>query len=233
MALTDQLVEFWTLNNTRVGAIGGITLTSYDGADHYGASGKIGQDWDTGGVAGRWLIQPAPLFSPTGPWSYSCWVRCTAVNSSSVRIIWWYPSTRMILRFSETKQPQFVLNNVTVTSTVSIGENVWVHLAIVYDPAAANRLAIYVNSVGTFGGPTVTEPLSATQIYYAGSAPILPGEIDCIGFWTRALEQTDVDALYNSGAGWEYGMPEPAAVYATLRVNDGPLAGQYIILKTG
>ena len=38
-------VEFWTLNNTRVGAVAGTTLVSGDGNDYYCDPGKINQGW--------------------------------------------------------------------------------------------------------------------------------------------------------------------------------------------
>jgi hypothetical protein len=68
--------------------------------------------------------------------------------------------------------------------------------------------------------------VSVSGITYGGGISALDGVIDSIGYWDRALTQDDVDSLYAGGSGWE-----SSAVYATLQINDGPNAGQYIVLK--
>ena len=53
MALVDNLIEHWSLDNTLNGSLGAINLTAVGTAFSYG-TGVLGQDLVAPGVAGRY-----------------------------------------------------------------------------------------------------------------------------------------------------------------------------------
>lgn len=226
MALTDNLVEFWTLNGTLVGAIGGNTLVSADGLTHY-VPGKIGAGWLATGS--KRLIQ-SELFPFAGPWSYSGWINPTAANGYPFR--WRNGGTavaRVEIQF--TRRLLFYLGVQLVSSPGTLALNEWSHFVVSFQPLSESPLSIWLNGVGASGGAGATAPLAVSECHYGtGSLGSFSGALDAIGFWNRALTQTDVDDLYAAGAGWEPTVTdntpdafsfapvtdaEPSTVYAT------------------
>ena len=66
-----------------------------------------------------------------------------------------------------------------------------------YDPATWNTATSNMVLGGKFDSPNCTTGV----VGGIRSAYVLEGELDDMGIWTRALTNTEVDALYNSGSG--------------------------------
>lgn len=103
--------------------------------------------------------------------------------------------------------------------------NQWSHLVAVWD-GAASTITLFINgqqsqqspASGTpsFGGVTV-------GAYEGGSANLFAGRIDELGVWDVALTLSDIERLYNSGAGFDPTPPIP--VVATLPASSTAFIG--------
>ena len=93
------------------------------------------------------------------------------------------------------------------TRTITIGE--WAHYVLTFEKnGSSSKSTIYINGVS--GGektinyyPTAGGTFRKIGQHYADKW-VHNGELDEMGIWNRVLDQDDVDALYNSGAGLSY-----------------------------
>jgi hypothetical protein len=88
-------------------------------------------------------------------------------------------------------------------STASMTAGAWNMITLVHDQGVSTK--IYINSKVN-GSATGSASGSTTQIKlgnYVGDQP-LAGIIDEAGIWTRTLNQTEIDELYNGGIGLSY-----------------------------
>jgi len=90
--------------------------------------------------------------------------------------------------------------NATVLST-----STWYHYVVTWDGA---NVIVYKNgSVETTQANSASLQAEATN-FAIGGTPVnsqyINGIVDEVGFWNRALTSTEVTALYNSGAGFQY-----------------------------
>jgi len=96
-----------------------------------------------------------------------------------------------------------------VLSTTGWNDGDWHHYVITYDGTTQN---IYIDGSDEKASTTYTQTGALPQgiSYYIGcrnkGTPdrFLPGDIDEVGFWNRAISSSEVTELYNSGAGNQY-----------------------------
>jgi hypothetical protein len=205
MALTDNLVEFWTLNNTRVGAVGETVLLSGDGSDYYVDPGKIGQGWSGNGTSQRRLSVVSSDLQPSGSFSISIWAKqSTGMISSTVAAFGDDGGERWRLQVRGTAI-QVYRDSVSVLSAFRIADNAFVHLVVTYD-AVSDSGALFINGAKVLFSATTPGTGTNPTVYLCGGKSTQCSTIvDSYGIWIGTiLTDAEVAELYNSGAGWEY-----------------------------
>jgi hypothetical protein len=236
VALTDGLVEFWTLNNTLTG-INGNTLVSPDGLTHY-VAGKIGQAWDVANTSTRILRQlPGPINPGSdSKWSLSYWIHVTdpeAIDTSYNWSIYDGTTVKAYVRFFNpdgiTVKVDSLFMELVIASRIQAG---WNHIAITADVAATNILRAWVNGEpDPEGGATgcALPNMTVPNFYLGGNNATGPwgGLIDAFGFWNRLLTNSEIADLYAAGAGWE-----PAVTSVVTQILWGSTPDQSRILNS-
>jgi hypothetical protein len=217
MALTDNLVEFWTLNNTLVG-INGNTLVSPDGLTHC-VAGKIGQAWQDD-PAGTYLSVDFPaLINAAGTYTLAAWVYLPSDSSASVMYFETDAGDILnVFRVGHTTKRWRVYvtsgetgSSVTVQSSSAAIAAGWFHVAVTCEVALGETsVSLYVNGaqVGTtlvLAGTLCSLATTSQLLLLAGTnAPPAGTLIDAVGVWFRALSASEIATLYAGGAGIEY-----------------------------
>jgi hypothetical protein len=215
MALTDNILAYWNLNDDGSGGVSlvdstgnGYTLTN--NGDVTLGSGII----DGGAVftsAGGTSLTNSSL-STSGDWSISWWVNVTSSNISAE-----YPVAFVLGDINGTFI-HAVLGDHNPTSNwiysspenqnygqfYNTSLNTWYHYVLSNDPT--NALNWYIN--GSLyvenGGGGINRDFTGITLGQGNST----GEADCIidevGVWNRALTPIEVTALYNNGIGLTY-----------------------------
>lgn len=246
MALTDGMTEFWTLNDTLAG-YNGNTLVSPDGLTHY-VAGAIDKGWDVADVINQVLRQtPGPFNPGATDFSISMWVYVTdetAPTNGYLLTVRDGTTIRFRFGFADAVSMAIYINTAGASLDYDIESPLvagWNHVLLTFVPSGTlTTVTLWLNGQKTASSnPTQQIPTMATPNLYVGGSGAATGttaaydeKIDAVGLWSRVLTDLEIAALYNAGAGWEPSAPTPTT-YATLQINDGPLAGQYIVLRTG
>lgn len=217
---------YWELeeaSGNRVDSVQGISL-AFSGAGpatiFYQAPGIIGKalGMQNPVIFVEYMIQNSiPLAIGVAGWSLTCWVKFnTPATVSYVTVGWRGAVTFNEFRFkiSTVAGNPFMgvfvtddsFNDYTNDSVAPLTTGVWHHLAMTY--SAAGLLTIYLDDavvVSTNPGLSMTSDVSGNFLIVA-AGPLAPETFDCtmdeVGLWlTKALTATDIDALYNAGAG--------------------------------
>jgi hypothetical protein len=189
------------------------------------ASGKIGTAFSFNGT-NSYIQLPQYSMRFTNSFSISCWTYTTANQTGYKALIgdYYYSGGDYgytISISSANKVSVFVVGAggtpYGITSVVTLSNNQWNNIAVVWDKASTN-LKLYVN--GTLD-TSLTTALASTITYAAGSnrtnigtsnsspasgigAGVFNGLIDAMTVWNRILTQSDITELYNSGNGAQY-----------------------------
>ena len=153
------------------------------------------------------------MLNNTGTCSVSMWVKCphsaanatffSKFNDANNRLDAYRQADEKV-RFSVVTSSNYV----AFESTTTLGDDVWTHLAFVWNGslATANKVKIYEN--GSLMGSTITSAGTLT-LTATGSASVglgglfftnyYDGEQDEVSFFDYALTSGEVTALYNSG----------------------------------
>ena len=200
MALTDNLLAFYKLDNLTDSSGNGNTLTN--NGDVTFSSGKIGNAavFDNS----SYLTQALDLSTPDA-FTISCWIK-KAVSSGA----------KIILSVSSQDGPldvyagpshgnglQASFTNASAFCDLSLSENEWKHFVFIRDKAS-NVSKIYMNGVNSYES-TAPSFSNANGISFGSSFGNMAsdGSIDAVGIWNRALSDSEVAELYNSGTGLE------------------------------
>lgn len=223
MPLLDNLVEFWTLNNTKYG-YSNTLLKRYDGGANLFVSGKIGGAWDTNNVANYTLIQDGTASIPSGmngsaPFSISLWYkfnRTITSGSDGIAVpfaLHLNPSNQVRIEFiymlGDYYMDLYYTGGYISWNPASVDkfDKNWHHFVGVI-PTVGSNAKIYVDgSLKKSISVNATTSFVPIRVTLNGNYETPPGYpadvIDAVGYWNRVLVQDDVDALYNSGNGWE------------------------------
>jgi len=222
MALIDDLVSYWTLDETSGtredshasndltdnNTVGAATGVINDGADFELANSEYLSITDA--------TQSGLDF--TGDLSMSCWVKIESAPSGKYSIIEKILSSdesyNINYRESSGKKLQFIATSGGSGAT----ENVWTfaqdlgtgtfkHIVMTFD-ASASTVEFFVDgsSIGTVT-QTITSIYNGTAPFTVGgraAGNFFDGIIDEMGVWSRVLTSDEVTELYNSGAGLAY-----------------------------
>ena len=187
MALTDNLVSYYKMEGNSNDSVGSNNGT--DTSVTYSAgNGKIGEG--AGFASSSTIIYPAQ----TDPTTISFWIKITTIASKSIFLS---SSPDNAIGGRSTDKIQLY------DGTDRIASNNWIksvrtHYCFVYIGSA---YAIYQN--GSFLENLTCNKLQIRQIGRSASNGFT-GEIDEVGFWSRALSASEVTELYNAGAGLTY-----------------------------
>jgi hypothetical protein len=227
--------------------------------ENFAANKVSNYSMDFDGVGDSLNIGNVTAISNTTEFSVSCWFNTDNINTQTT--LWSQGSSASQL-WAATKQNQnFIVYGGTSTkyklSAASLAINTWYNLVVVYNGALVNadKYQLYLNGVLLGGTPTgtieTTTPTFTTdaiigRISYV-NASYFNGNIDETAFFNTALNQSDVDDIYNGGtpttiigATNHYKMGEEATfaggvwtVPDNVGINDGTSSGMLIDSRVG
>lgn len=218
MALTDNLVSYWKLDESSGNAsdsVGSNTLTNNNSATY--SAGKINNSVSLNGSSQYLSIADASqsgLDFGTGAFSISLWIKSSQsatgreilekqwISSGGYYQIAWGNSTAGTIKFEGGSNGAAVFALYTTTATYN--DNAWHHLVLV---RSSNTVTAYIDGSlsgsNTASGSFDTSNDGVFQIG-RGNSGYYSGLVDEVGVWSRALSSTEVTQLYNDGDGWQY-----------------------------
>ena len=203
MALTDNLLAFYKLDNLTDSSGNGNTLTN--NGDVTFSSGKIGNAAVFDGS--NYLSSTGNAVLGTGDFSVAGWVNATNLDSyQKMYYVGGSNGFTISLRDGILHTAKANVADLYDFNSSDIANNSWFHLLVKRSGAI---FTAYVNgqSIGTYDSGDVIEFTADSQFigaYIDGlEGYSLEGQIDAVGIWNRALSDAEVAALYNSGAGLE------------------------------
>lgn len=218
MALTDDLVSFWHLDEasgTREDAHGSNHLAQSGGVGV--AAGRLGSAADFDGSDDYLEINDnASLSAGDIDLTLACWVYFDSV--SGVRDIagkwssggfgeYWLDldsSGRLRWRGGDTGGSHW---SVSATTFGAVTTGTW-YFVVGWHDAAANEVGISVNGTTSdtaswsAGAGDNERPFRVGAQH--GAANPLDGRVDAVAFWKRKLSASEITQLYNSGNGLDY-----------------------------
>ena len=232
MALTDNLVSYWKLDESSGNAadsVGSNTLTNVNTATY--AAGKINNGVNLELDSSQYLSVADA--SQTGlnladSISISLWVNFesirTVTNEANTFVakgnidgltqagyIFWISKTatdsKLFFWYRDS-----VNNAVNFNATWAPSTATWYHVVAVFDDVAHTG-TFYVNgsqqgsttsSLANNIGPEGSQPFMIGNHSAAGTDKLFDGLMDEVGIWSRVLTSTEVTSLYNGGAGFAY-----------------------------
>lgn len=222
---TNSLVAYWRMDEVSDGSAA-VTRNDTFGANHLtdistfaaSASGMITNaiDIENSVTEALTLSDNAAISMAAGTsFTITGWIRLESTAStwpliskgsgsgtSTEYLVWVNSTTDFRARVADT------VNQGTATNTVTPTTATWYFVAFRVD-LAADELKLRVNTtdstVTAYTGDTVdgSSTMNIGRVVYATSNRA-DGLIDEVGIWKRVLSNTELDALYNSGAGRTY-----------------------------
>ena len=217
MALTDDLVSYWKLDETsgtRADSHGSNDLTDNNTVGY--GTGKIsnGADFEQGNGDESLSIADASQsgLDITGDMSFSMWIKIESYPGPSMVPLGKPGAYITVLDYNNFS---FVVydassnaTSYTDPSVYTAGSN-WYHIVGVYDSSTPS-MTIYLN--GSDGSATqnsadASSIANTANPFYLGANGTtneFDGIIDEVGIWSRQLTSDEVTELYNSGDGLDY-----------------------------
>ncbi len=238
--LTDNNEAYYTLDNVLTDSTGnGNTLTNFGASQT--PSGKINQAFDFINTQNDFMISPVAV---SVSFTFSLWFNGVTASNSWFGLV----STLNVggegisMRVYEENDGdnRIVIQKIgggsenvycyvgSPTCDVNLGDiqNVWNHIVGTFD-TSTNTLKLYFN--GVFMGSTTTSSDITHDLtprfgkYFSDSSSDgWDGRLDEIGYWERAITQSEVTTLYNGGVGlqYPYGVtPTPSLTFTDIIIN--------------
>lgn len=215
MALTDNLISYWKLDETsgtRYDSHGSNNLTDVNTVGY--ATGKISNCAVTVAANNenlRTVSAISSTFNGISALSFNFWYKSTDTTSYNW-LNMFHDGSNMIgfQRLTTTWDFRVYTSTVFASPTVSassLEDGNWHMVTGVYDGA---KVRIYLDGTESGSGTSCTGNTSISSSKfglfarpYDDAGPI-SASMDEVGIWTRALTSTDVTSLYNSGSGLAY-----------------------------
>lgn len=213
MALTDNLVSYWKLDESSGNAadsVGGQTAVNTNATY---AAGKINNAaiLDAASSAKMVVTQSATV-NFAGDISVQAWVRVKTAATAFGGLIdkgrdgyngWSLCHGETSTRFSF--KCRVGNTNKIVTAPGNYSEDTWYHLVGVHD---RTNLILYINGTAASAAASGVRNTNAVDINFAYANDTAGGyqdiDLDEVALWNRALTSDEVTELYNSGAGLQY-----------------------------
>jgi hypothetical protein len=221
MALTDDCVAFWKLDNEN-DLVGSANFTNNNSVNFgIGLIGNCADNFNTG--SSRSLTVANSLGITNGSYSFSVWIYLISLPASGDNWAIFSNSNNTndidnqitIRNNGGIYQIRFARNRYNISSqsflvTFSPSIDTWYHIVQTYDGTNLKGYidGTYQSQLATSGngsGTTTTRTALGTGL----SGTFYTGKIDCVGVWTRDITSSEVTELYNGGAGIEYPFTPP------------------------
>ena len=201
----NGLQAFYKLDDVTDASGNGNTLTNNGGVTF--SAGKIGNAADFDGNGSKYLSSASNLGQITGSgFSFSIWFKKTNENNNVIASSEIADNSGWFLATNNDNNIYFLAGvgsgwaTFDTAGTYSVGA--WTHLVIT--ATSSGSVSYYVNGSLTTTNNSVA--WSAAPLYIGknivDNTPF-GGQIDAIGIWNRALTETEIAELYNSGSGLE------------------------------
>lgn len=226
MALTDNLVSFWKLDEGSGDAYDSFGLHKAVNSNVTYGTGKINNCAIFNSTTDKLSVASTTALNPTGAFSFSFWVYINSLPTTGnitnllckydgapdsggydVRIL----NSSGVYKLAFFWQKADTSNTGIIDQTYTLSTGQWLHMVCVYN-STTSTAKIYLNSTEILSASATGAVRSTTKSlvfgnfgYYSPSsadlARPLDGNLDEIGYWSRALTTTEIAELYNSGAG--------------------------------
>jgi len=227
MALADNLVSYWKMDEssgTAADSVASNTLTNNATVTY--TAGKINNAATYNGTTQYHSITDASQtgLDITGNLSISFWINFSSYAGATL----YMPITKINFATAGASRAYAVEINVTASNKLdfeggggsgSVRKGVawtpstgtWYHIVVVYT-AAAGTVDFYINSTAQTQQTGFNTSLANSGDAFTIGAALdtavvsyqIPGSIDEVGIWNRAITSTEVSSLYNSGSGLQY-----------------------------
>jgi len=233
MALTDNLVSYWKLDEssgTRIDSNGSNDLTELGTGGVGSATGIVSNGADFERNDQDRLRIPSTSFSGLGfstVCSFSFWIKFESLSTDNTFIGRWKSGGNLsyLVHYNNTLNDLYFRNSSTGSNndaafgnfTPSVG--VWYHLVVTF---SSGNCTFYVDGSDVTNDSTT----SLTSCYTSSTADLMLGNneaattlgfdgvMDEVGVWSRVLTSSEVTELYNAGTGLTY--PFSSAATPTL-----------------
>jgi hypothetical protein len=212
MALTDNLQAFYKLSDLSDSSGNNRTLTNNGNVSF--ASGKLGNAAVFDGT--NWMDVPSENLG-VNSCSYSCWINTSTVSSTQNNFlgIWDGGFSDSVLMAIYLGCLEVGINTTDSGNIFAFGWNgsgpaicdgQWHFVTMTY---SGTQLKVYVDgslvSTSEATGSIISNTgfkIGKTHQASYGNSPLI-GQMDAVGIWSRALSDSEVAELYNSGTGLE------------------------------
>lgn len=178
------------------------------------ATGKINDafSWPSSGNAYITLANDSD-FAFTGDFSISAWISLTSSTTQQqvvARRDGGFGTIQYQIQIISDSIALQLDNGSTVygaSTAIGVDGGAWQHVVVVCD---SNVLKIYLDNSkttgDTFSGSRQSSTATRIGCNFSSGSPvaIYRGDMDEVGFWSRALTDAEVSDLYNSGSGLTY-----------------------------
>lgn len=213
MALTDNLIAYYTLDSTANDSTANANNGTLIGSPSY-ATGKINNGISLNGSSQYVTVSDAASFN-VAAMSQFAWVNYNAFGGAYNTAIIKGDSTNyeQLIVKSNGKLAVYIqtsagpTKNYDGTGSHTLTTGTWYHIGWTYD--STSGLIGYVNgaSDATVSAGVALTAISGTTLKIGAdpsNSRYSNAIIDEVGIWGRALTSTEVSQLYNSGAGLAY-----------------------------
>jgi hypothetical protein len=238
MALRDNLVSWWELNETsgtRVDSHGGNDLT--DNNTVGSATGIQGNAADFENANNESLSNSSPTgftLTNSADMSWSFWIKTESdVTNACLSSRWDAGNKGWLFRLNSSGFVECFLGDAGTTrsagaGTTDVSDTNWHNVIITWN-SSDDILRLYIDGNTTpeltSGALTISQSTTTFEIgdnETVGSAVTFDGLIDETGIWTKVLSSSEITDLYNSGSGLSYA--DTAAGSSIKEVNGLALA---------
>jgi hypothetical protein len=202
MALTDNILAYWNLNDN---GSGGVSLVDSTG------NGKTlvnnGTTLGSGIIAGGAVCSGGYLSSPpvdlSANFSHAFWVRFDASVPSGVAIFGAGNTAGYQINI-DANDNHFSIVQANLSATLNynytFSADQWYFVSVV---RTSGVIEVFIND-SSIGTNASSLDLTCLDNFQVGGYVGFDGKLDEIGFWNRALSALEVSNLYNGGIGRTY-----------------------------
>jgi hypothetical protein len=208
MAITDNLVSYWKLDESSGNAADSVGSNTLTNTDVTYAAGKI----NNGAVFDGSDAYLTGSTSAYQVFTYNAWVYNNDHSAVHTIKAGQYAGSNGAPQFRiETDQKLGLIKqgvSVIGYSTGTIPDDTWTMATVTYD--ASGNYVFYINGSASGSGTNLQTFLDkniligAQQSDTSAYVEEMNGNIDEVGIWDRAISSTEVTSLYNSGVGKQY-----------------------------
>lgn len=236
-----NVLAFYNMNNVSgmTDNTGNRSAATKTGNWTYSSSGKVlgsytDEDYDTVASTGITLVNLLSTGANNGVFTVTAWVNATGgtnngqghiniIGDSSEEIYIGYTSTTYVACYYGTAGPW-----ICATVAAKPLENGWDFIAFTYTGVTGlGNITLWVNGTTykntNSGGVKMYNAYASTMNLGRGNAGNgYVGNFDDVGFWRRALNSSEIDFLYNSNNGREFGGAAEVITTNSLNVTSQP-----------